>query len=218
MKKLIIWQKFVTPMCDDYKINEMLENLEEMEDEEEEEGFIKETKDKLPPIKNLHIIRTHLGLIALKPNAFLENNFKFWIIHTNFFLNRGIVQQICDIQGIETLNVFTRYRAMLSVGQAFDFQSVRRYMDSVLTCDTNNQFYEILPFNEKERKSMQQKVATTKKDLNITSPFWAVLKTPDGKTRVEMSEDVSMEFQSKLNDMEEIAAGTDCELLTYLDE
>ncbi len=62
----------------------------------------------------------------------LANNFDCWVAHTNFNLTESIKNKLDDIEGIEILRIFSRYRFLIGVGKMFEFTNVRKNVETKL--------------------------------------------------------------------------------------
>lgn len=70
-----------------------------------------------PGIKHLF---TPFGIIPLTEHTHPGKLFKFWTGHSNFSLTKELAILMADIPGIETLNIWTRYRFRIGIGKLFD--------------------------------------------------------------------------------------------------
>jgi hypothetical protein len=70
--------------------------------------------------KPTKVIVTPMGIIPYIDNTASNKIFNFWIGHTNFDLNNGICKLIELHRGIETLDIFTRYRFRIGIGKLFE--------------------------------------------------------------------------------------------------
>jgi hypothetical protein len=109
---------------------EVMESATEPEfytEEDEEEGehidAVGEEEFYKRPTK---VIMTPMGIIPYTENTASNKIFNFWVGHTNFNLNLHVCRLIEDAEGVETLDVFTRYRFRIGVGKLFDDKSVMR--------------------------------------------------------------------------------------------
>jgi len=139
-QNLIIWQKWVDPFgLDD--IEELEDFLEEedkflpYEDKEEEDKTI-ESPLKSKTTKQIRVIATPMGIIPFNENTASGKIFNFWIGHTTFDITKNIADIIETTSGVETLDIFTRYRFRIAVGKAFSDSEVMR--------DINNKIYKEL--------------------------------------------------------------------------
>lgn len=53
------------------------------------------------------------------------DEFDFRIMHTNFNITGDVAEVIEGVDGVETLEIFTRYRARVGIGKCFVFRDVR---------------------------------------------------------------------------------------------
>lgn len=130
--EIIVWEKWRDPFGYD-DIDENISREEEEEDKDDEYYDVEENKKNII-IKNIkeQFILTPLGLMPLTENTASSKIFNFWTGHTVFSISKKIVNIIENIDGVETLDIFTRYRFRVSVGKAFDDSVVlRKVVDSV---------------------------------------------------------------------------------------
>ena len=62
----------------------------------------------------------------------LANNFDCWVAHTNFNLTESIKNELDEVEGIEILRIFSRYRFLIGVGKMFEFTDVRKNVETKL--------------------------------------------------------------------------------------
>lgn len=74
--------------------------------------------------------------------ADLSKIFNFWVCHSNFNIDDKCVDIIEACEGVETLEIITRYRFRISIGRIFDDGEVMRSI--------NNKLLEYI--NEKNRQ------------------------------------------------------------------
>lgn len=60
-----------------------------------------------------------MGIIPVHEHGIPSRLYKFWMGHTRCDLTRGLAERIAETEGVESLDVFTRYRFRLGVGFAF---------------------------------------------------------------------------------------------------
>jgi hypothetical protein len=143
----IIWQKWRDPFGEDDisegafdpylgNYSEDNDNIEaEYEDDKVENIFDKIQKNSITQIK---VISTPMGVIPVTENTASGKIFNFWIGHTNFDITKSIALLIEQIPGVETLDIFTRYRFRIAVGKAFDDSSVMRDINNKVYREINN--------------------------------------------------------------------------------
>ena len=122
-ENLVIWEKWRDPFGSD---DEIIQNiLSENEEETEDENQIPETADNQNP-QNIRVMATPMGIIPVTEYTASGKIFNFWTGHTNFNITNRIATIIEQINCVESLDVFTRYRFRISVGKAFNDSIVMR--------------------------------------------------------------------------------------------
>lgn len=118
IKQLIHWEKWKDPFSKEID-----------EDEEDEERQWKDFEDE-----EIHgpSVMTPMGLLHLNSHSSLSKKFNFWLAHTNFNITSRIKNILESVEGVETLDIFTRYRMRVGIGKLFDDMSVKREIDKIL--------------------------------------------------------------------------------------
>lgn len=118
----IIWEKWKDPLGFDDQENDDLDSVQESDYDDiyEDKPVIKNKKIKC------QLIHTPFGVIPINENTASSEIFNFWTGHTNFAITKNIADIIEATDGVETLNVFTKYRFRISVGKAFNDSNVMR--------------------------------------------------------------------------------------------
>jgi flavodoxin len=110
----IIWEKWSDPFGDDIVENSWHnydnENSPEIDDQIDIIDQIKK------PVK---VISSPMGLIPYNEYTASSKIFNFWVGHCNFNLSKKIVESIEKVEGVELLDIFTRYRFRIAVGKSF---------------------------------------------------------------------------------------------------
>lgn len=174
MKNKIIWSKWVDPF---------VINPEKPYDRksEEDDDFIsdykptfdgpKESDDHFPTGKLSglgNVIVGPMGIIPLTEYSIPSKVFNFWMIHTNFDISKKIKDQIQAVPGVETLNVYTRYRARIGIGKAFDPGEVKLEIEKLFSNP------------EKSKKEPETPVSILKKQLSNKYKHWVILIRENG--------------------------------------
>jgi len=78
------------------------------------------------------VLITNMGIIPFNEATDCSKIFNFWIGHTNFNISTVIAQLIQDVDGVETLDVFTRYRFRVAFGKAFVDRDVINQINTII--------------------------------------------------------------------------------------
>lgn len=134
MNNKIIWEKWHDPFGDN--LDETKWNNYDNEILDEETEFLdNQLQQNNKPIK---VIASPLGLIPYNEHTAPSKIFNFWIGHTNFNISKPIVDIIEKCEGVELLDVFTRYRFRIGVGKCFADNEVMKLIN-----DSINHYLEI---------------------------------------------------------------------------
>lgn len=130
----IIWQKWQDDLLD----NILVPNTNDSHDNEEDNEYEDEIDHKNDDLygKKQPILITPMGILPYNEAVACNKIFNLWVGHTNFTISQTIMNLIEKCEGVETLDVFTRYRFRIAVGQAFS--------DSVVMRNINNNIYDYL--------------------------------------------------------------------------
>jgi hypothetical protein len=113
----IIWEKWTDPFgenLDETKWNHYDDEDMDKEAEIFDDEMIKSTFSK--PVK---VIASPMGLIPYNEYTASSKIFNFWVGHTNFNLTSSIASIIEKCEGVELLDIFTRYRFRIGIGKCF---------------------------------------------------------------------------------------------------
>lgn len=103
----IVWEKWNDPIAN---IDNTISNKEDSSD-----------YDEIPNIKTeiMKCLATPMGISSLPEESILSKNIDFWVGYTNFNLSAPICNIINQASGVETFDVFTRYRFRVGIGKLF---------------------------------------------------------------------------------------------------
>lgn len=119
----IIWQKWVDPFGADDEVK-----WSDYDDDTPED--VKDYIDELTSNSNtIKVIASPLGIIPYNENTASSKIFNFWVGHTSFSITPDIVKILEAIDGVETLDVFTRYRFRIAIGKCFKDSEVMQSID-----------------------------------------------------------------------------------------
>ena len=124
----IVWQKWFDPLGeDDHEAYSDIEDtgVEYYQDDESEEIDEPESDTGTDFFRRpTKVIMTPMGIIPYNENTASNKIFNFWIGHTNFNLSLPVCTIIEQEEGVETLDIFTRYRFRIGVGKLFNAKTV----------------------------------------------------------------------------------------------
>lgn len=124
-ENLIIWQKWTDPFGEDDEISDIEDLRTPQQDQddyrEDSSDDMEMPNDIISPIfsKKIRVMATPMGIIPFTDNTASSKIFNFWIGHSNFNITKKITSIIEETRGVETLDVFTRYRFRIGIGKAF---------------------------------------------------------------------------------------------------
>ena len=130
---LIVWQKWSDPFGeDDIGDNDLI--LSHDDDELNEESEYQSSNSPAMNSKPMKAIATPMGIIPYTENTASSKIFNFWVGHTNFDINQSVADIIESTDGVEALDIFTRYRFRIAIGKIFD--------DAKVMKEINDQVYQ----------------------------------------------------------------------------
>lgn len=127
----IIWEKWVDPFGDDIEETKWNNYGDDEEDVDSLSTQQELFKNKSKPIR---VISSPMGLIPYNEYTSSAKIFNFWVGHSNFNLSKEIVDLVERCEGVEILDVFTRYRFRIAIGKCFnDNEVMRNIKDDIST-------------------------------------------------------------------------------------
>lgn len=179
MENKIVWQKWVDPFLTNE--DDVDPNTDSMSDEPVgyKDSYQQAEEKKHPTkINSGPVIVGPMGIIPLNEHNAPGKVFCFWLGHTNFNISTKVKNILKKIVGVETLDIFTRYRFRVAVGKAFLDEAKDPYGKNILL-----NIEKILCPKQKAKKKPTFKEHTInilKKKLDSTGKFWAILEAEDG--------------------------------------
>jgi hypothetical protein len=122
---LIVWQKWFDPFGEDDA------SVTNSSTDNDGSDYDDDTQDPLNQ-KPVRAIATPMGLIPYTENTASGKIFNFWVGHTNFSITKSIADTIEIIDGVETLDIFTRYRFRIGIGKIFDASKVMKEINDTV--------------------------------------------------------------------------------------
>ena len=141
-----MWEKWRDPFGekDDNDIDHIYGDLDDddVEDDADFESddtdvFSKKLNNDLGQ-KQIKVIATPMGIIPMNENTASGKIFNFWVGHTNFDITKQVADTIEKTDGVETLDIFTRYRFRIGVGKAFYDSEVKQTIQNTVYDIVNN--------------------------------------------------------------------------------
>ena len=143
----IVWEKWIDPYTTEDLAKLNLADVTEEQDFEDfdTDGFIAELEEFIDePVINHHPIKTimtPMGVIPIYEHSLPSKIFKFFVGHTDFNISKGILKIIKDTPGVETVDVFTRYRFKIGIGKVFLSKIVlKNVQDNIFSLLENKSF------------------------------------------------------------------------------
>jgi len=145
-ENIIIWEKWKDPFGGSDEDIEPDDGLGDFLDEENNDLI---DADKFKTLaKQVKVISTPMGIVPINENTASGKIFNFWTGHTNFDITKGVFNILEGIDGVETLDIFTRYRFRIGIGKAF--------IDSQVMNSIQNLVYEYLEENKINEKTQNE--------------------------------------------------------------
>lgn len=209
MKKEIAWEKFVDPLGS---------NIEEVnypgfydDDDDEDDYLAQEQQQMFSPlmphphgfhsIKPHKIMKTPFGFITIDHHSLACDKFDFWIMHTNFDLNEKIVDAISKVPGVETFEVYTRYRARVGFPKSPLFDTVEtkmRIKQIVIETEDPAVMTPIDVVVSDLDMETFAKVKMARQNLEGKSEHWALLVLPNGTINIITSDINNEDYLEKV--------------------
>lgn len=221
MKKKIIFEPWIDPLChnlEKFYPKEVLEQdgrEEEDEDLYQDDGAPPSINDLMPNVKN--VLRDHkanrrflmhpAGIIPVFDHHYLANTFNLWIGHTNFDITPGVLDTIEGVCGVEVLEVYTRYRFRVGFGKAFRAAEVISEITRLVCDDRIN--LKTLPIE------VQNKISEIK--TRISEKYWGMCIFPNGAVKLVTSQNNDEDFKESLNELNQLSVASNSILYLYDD-
>tara|TARA_Y100000004_G_scaffold29937_1_gene31072 strand:- start:2732 stop:3322 length:591 start_codon:yes stop_codon:yes gene_type:complete len=159
LDKKIAWERWDEDVIE----QEIVEDF--YSDEDGDEESIEDALNFLEKIPSL--VTTPMGMFQLHDKMNILNQFDCWMGYTNFEITNSIRDTLEKVEGVELLNIMTRYRFFLGVGKMFNFSDVRRAVESLL-CES-----EIDEYSKESVNIIKENISSDK--------YWAIFVTKSGE-------------------------------------
>jgi len=137
-KYVIFWEKWKDPFGydEDNKQSNILDNPPDYDDDPEPPAYAEQSYKKI----KCKIIETPFGIMPFNENTASSEIFNFWTGHANFPVTLDIANIIDNIDGVETLNIFTKYRFRIAIGKAFIDSDIMRNINKSVYAYLENKY------------------------------------------------------------------------------
>jgi len=126
----IIWEKWIDPYLGD--IDNVGEEWEQSAEDEEEE-YVEDNEEYAAEAEivkhKMFALSSPMGFIPYDEYSIPGKIFNFWTGHTDFTITQSVSDAIESTEGVEILDVFTRYRFRIAIGKAFQDRLVMNNID-----------------------------------------------------------------------------------------
>jgi hypothetical protein len=181
LERKIIWQKWVNPLTGAGGDEEPKTKLED----EDEGGYKDSIETDLQVFRELreprtykpilgHVIAGPMGLIPVNEHGDPAVVYDFWMAHTNFDIDQAVEGIGSSVPGVESWDTFSRYRARVAFGKAFQRSEVMHAIQEALGCVPKPA---LKPTVDRRHETMER----LKRQLASCSPYWAIFELPDGQ-------------------------------------
>jgi len=129
-ENMIVWEKWVDPYSQTVQDSIPTDEEEDLEEEYLEDEEDVEEYGAVDKLGKFRAIATPMGIIPINESTASGKIFNFWVGHTNFDITNALALIIEETPGVETLDIFTRYRFRIGIGKAFHDSKVMRDINS----------------------------------------------------------------------------------------
>lgn len=205
-QRQIVWSNWIDPL------------QEEIDETEEEEGYNDSYDDK-PSGKVHKLLSTPFGVLPLQPSMLASKDFYFIVLQTNFNLDMPLIQKIEKIDGVETLDIYTRYRARVGIPKSglFDIEQVKREIEEALIpypYVENPVINEILV--NKFGAELSNNILKHIKQICPKYEYWLLYVIPNGELDLNIFENYQ-QVKEKIEFYEQVEINVGGHLLVYND-
>ena len=125
-KHRIVWQKWEDPLS---AIKNQANSRITPDEDDDSFNFGEQLNQSF--VKSYPMMATPMGIFPIpEPDT---TQFDFWTGHTNFNITANIGNIIDTAEGVESLDIFTRYRFRIGVGRVFSSTDVKSKIFSTIS-------------------------------------------------------------------------------------
>ena len=119
IEKTIVWEKWKDPYEEKDDWFPKVEDKKQIEEEDEEFSEEEITFEQIP-----QILMANVGAMPMHRPPSIGKIFNFWTGHTSFSISGPIAARIECVEGVEILDIYTRYRFRVGIGKLFKDREV----------------------------------------------------------------------------------------------
>jgi len=192
MRKKFVWEKWVDPFGT---------NLNEIEFPGYDKPFYEEDEDdpeyQFHAPKRHPIIPTPFGLLSMTEHVKASSKFDFWMLHTNFDITEGIKGIVASIPGVESVEVFTRYRMRIAFPRSGLFDTARvktNIQNAILDADQIDYLVSLAEFDSLTTNRAMEACNT----LARKNDYWGMYILPNGNINIVTSDGEDKRFAEQI--------------------
>jgi hypothetical protein len=174
--KKIAWENWKEKVDDGPPkiINEPNEGtLESEEDDAIEKNFL------LSAMEIPRLVQTPLGIFNYEDKLRPSEKFDCWIGYTNFDITQNVSDIIESVDGVEALEIMSRYTFFLGVGKMFKFRDVRTTIEEAIFKEEYWDKEEDIFEDILEDHDIMRSIELVKEQLS-SEKHWAIFVSKDG--------------------------------------
>jgi hypothetical protein len=182
IKRFILWSKWQDPLgIGKDEIEYVPEKDVKKFDNDDEDLFDEDVEQEKDDEAATPVVITPLGILPIKPFNNPAKIFNFWLFETTFNISRKVAHIIKTTPGVEILDVFTRYKGRIAVGNNFKFQDTRQEIEKRLDARPPSSINKANDTGLKLDNNLKAQIQQLQVQLRQQFPYWAIYVIPNGK-------------------------------------
>lgn len=234
MKKKFVWTKWICPL--NSNLNEVEFPGYDVTDEDEDDEYTymeaeygnpiaigeeeEKGKQKFSGGTGQKMISTPFGFFALTDNTQAAKQFDLWVLHTNFDITGEIAELIENVDGVETIDVLTRYRVRIGFPRSglFKTKNIKWAIEEALRTldDEVDERNDTILADQYDADTLK-KIKEYRTEISSKNPFWALYVLPNGQIHSVTSDRCDRDFLHKTKLFMEASQKVGGNILSYTD-
>ena len=124
----IVWEKWKDPLSQQKDEWSPEQKEKPPEDTYFEEPYEEDVTEGIPA----QYFMSNMGVVPYNPMEAINKMFNFWTGHTNFSITPDVAVKIEKIEGIEVLDILTRYRFRIGIAKLFRDRNVMNKIQDIV--------------------------------------------------------------------------------------